>query len=1295
MSAPLGLPPRWVDELRRQRMTGLPEYLYLSELRGGVTLPPGTSLRDVEADLNEGAWLVADQRRQQRYRLGGARFEVALRRRPAEQSREPLAVAYEVRPIAEVPPSVRLRATCAFVSVFDEVPCDLQEVLARLHAADKAVDDLSRGRQPLSVQRHGRLRAAVTRAYGQLGTLLTVLEERADRQPDMTGGGVVLPGDRIRVELDAAAPGLYRRRVTVTADGLTDEHRTSVGRVNGRVLDLEPIPGWEVPPGTRVEVTAAARFAMRQNADALQRFQRDHIEGNWEDLATLLCDPGRLRTPEQIPEPPRYFCDTDPEAEPLNGAQRDAVARALATPHAHLIQGPPGTGKTTVISELVQQLIARGERVLLLAPSHVAVDEVLMRVGAKPGVRALRITWSADKVGAGLHPYLFDHVGRDLARLGLRDGAVRRARWGHRLGEIDRDTAALRELRAAAVDLGDRLAAERSALDALRRARASADLRRVATEGLVTRVTTELRTLRRQEPELVAARDRADEGFRALRATLLPRLLALRTAALAIEPAAEAADAAAGRVADARSAVDDWSRSVAELTDRLRQWRAAAAAQEQLVAASLAAIGPKLAARQAALARRREGWLGRIGLADFGPEHREVRRLEDAWRRWSERRAELERSAERAAADERRLVEYTGNRDAWQRLLLECHTALVSAEAAWDAAVRDLAARLPGGRGPDPGRAAWLGAARTLGAVVQAHLEDPASARAPADWPALGGLDDELAVYRAAAALRAETADRLGVMHRRLADGERELPVHREAAARADAAAGAALRALSEAADEHAAAVAAARRRLAAAGPSAPPMPSGPDTGADLAAVAGEAERQIAGLAGERERLARYPALRDRWESLIAEHSTDDLVEDVRTSFVRATNLVCATTKGIVSRGSAPVRDTDYDTLIVDEASRVTESEFLIGAVRARRWILVGDEHQLPPHVDGEDERHLHALTAIHRVERGAAPTLEAAVGDLAALWQEDDELRQFRRREVTEQATTLLSTGEWAEGYRETFQEAHRHFTDNGEADAELLQSMRRHLVHSLFQQAVGPVRPQLRTALEEQRRMVPALARVVREPVYGGRYRDPEPAEFERLGLQALITPTFPAPVVLLDTSRYQDRARDEQVGHGFVNRLEQDAIVQALVTFDRELFDASVPAATVSVLAFYKAQAEAIRRRTAKLRFQVLELGVVDVIDAIQGQQADIVMLSFTRTRTGGVRPGSSFGLWLQDVRRLNVACTRARRSLVLVGHGDTLRRLNGIDAAQRFYAHLFELFATDPDFQVKPRFQVGRR
>src|SRR5262249_60787522 len=58
----------------------------------------------------------------------------------------------------------------------------------------------------------------------------------------------------------------------------------------------------------------------------------------------------------------------------LDETQREAVARALHTPDLCLIQGLPGTGKSRVVAELVTQAAARGERILLLAPTAVAVD---------------------------------------------------------------------------------------------------------------------------------------------------------------------------------------------------------------------------------------------------------------------------------------------------------------------------------------------------------------------------------------------------------------------------------------------------------------------------------------------------------------------------------------------------------------------------------------------------------------------------------------------------------------------------------------------------------------------------------------------------------------------------------------------------------------------------------------------------------------------------------------------------------------------------------------------------------
>ena len=59
---------------------------------------------------------------------------------------------------------------------------------------------------------------------------------------------------------------------------------------------------------------------------------------------------------------------------------------AINAPFAFFIQGPPGTGKSTVISEIVQHLTARGERVLLVAPTHAAVDAVLEKIGDAPNM---------------------------------------------------------------------------------------------------------------------------------------------------------------------------------------------------------------------------------------------------------------------------------------------------------------------------------------------------------------------------------------------------------------------------------------------------------------------------------------------------------------------------------------------------------------------------------------------------------------------------------------------------------------------------------------------------------------------------------------------------------------------------------------------------------------------------------------------------------------------------------------------------------------------------------------------
>jgi hypothetical protein len=82
---------------------------------------------------------------------------------------------------------------------------------------------------------------------------------------------------------------------------------------------------------------------------------------------------------------------------PLDESQREAVARALATPDFCLIQGRPGTGKSHVIAEIVARAASRGERVLLLAPRTAAIDRVLEKVGQRDMVCAIRCLGREEK----------------------------------------------------------------------------------------------------------------------------------------------------------------------------------------------------------------------------------------------------------------------------------------------------------------------------------------------------------------------------------------------------------------------------------------------------------------------------------------------------------------------------------------------------------------------------------------------------------------------------------------------------------------------------------------------------------------------------------------------------------------------------------------------------------------------------------------------------------------------------------------------------------------------------------
>jgi ATP-dependent RNA/DNA helicase IGHMBP2 len=74
----------------------------------------------------------------------------------------------------------------------------------------------------------------------------------------------------------------------------------------------------------------------------------------------------------------------------LNESQQSAVNSILYNKDLTIVHGPPGTGKTTTLIESITQLIQKGEKILVTAPSNTAVDHIAKGL-LKNKIKILRV----------------------------------------------------------------------------------------------------------------------------------------------------------------------------------------------------------------------------------------------------------------------------------------------------------------------------------------------------------------------------------------------------------------------------------------------------------------------------------------------------------------------------------------------------------------------------------------------------------------------------------------------------------------------------------------------------------------------------------------------------------------------------------------------------------------------------------------------------------------------------------------------------------------------------------------
>jgi superfamily I DNA and/or RNA helicase len=353
--------------------------------------------------------------------------------------------------------------------------------------------------------------------------------------------------------------------------------------------------------------------------------------------------------------------------------------------------------------------------------------------------------------------------------------------------------------------------------------------------------------------------------------------------------------------------------------------------------------------------------------------------------------------------------------------------------------------------------------------------------------------------------------------------------------------------------------------------------------------------------------------------------------EQLSKRLAKYINLVCATTIGIASDeyfgDGKPLEQKQFDLLVIDEAGKVTEPRFLVAATRAKKWVIVGDHKQLPPYYDRK----------------------------LNNIFAEVNELRNQN---------------------------------DLSQLDPSVLRiSYFENLWNQLFASETEPEKADARfVTLDVQRRMHPDLALFISDMFYQNKYKSPEGPKF--IKEKTLDLSRFKYPVTFIEVSppkggkQLETNLRLESIqGNfelssktGYANLTEAKQIIEVLHSLlsEESIFDEQKKlkrkndsAATIGIIAFYAGQVELIRELITTNDFleaeeqssegQFLCKGkirvAVNTVDSFQGKECSVIILSFTRSN-----PYRNIG-FVDDANRLNVAMSRAKKKLILLGDKET--------------------------------------
>lgn len=238
---------------------------------------------------------------------------------------------------------------------------------------------------------------------------------------------------------------------------------------------------------------------------------------------------------------------------------------------------------------------------------------------------------------------------------------------------------------------------------------------------------------------------------------------------------------------------------------------------------------------------------------------------------------------------------------------------------------------------------------------------------------------------------------------------------------------------------------------------------------------------------------------------------------------------------------------------------------------------------------------------------------------------------------------------------------------------DKERMNISKEDLELSLFEYLERSLNDDCKNILDEQYRMNPVIGDLISNLFYESKLVSKTTKEEKTIPLKMYEY----KPLVWLSTTSSSNR-KEERISDSYRNPCEAKIIFEQLLEIDEELGNLKLKKET-AIIAGYRGQRDSLTRlyeSRYKTRFHNMTIEI-NTVDAFQGRETDIVFYSVVRSNDDG-----KLG-FLKDVRRLNVAFSRARELLVVVGDHQCAQKRFDIDGQENPFVKIIRFIRENSD------------